>query len=262
MNDLLGIPSRSLVVPDFNRSTCGCDVQALSASVSCHPAFSGCSMADSGSMLSATPLSSSPLSSHRSLQQSVKDAPTHLASGTASRRCHDDHHKSPCGGTELDLNGVTPRVRAPALDLRAAAAAPPTRGCGLQRVDARPGGGETAALLASAALGAAPPGVWRAEPCEASPQEAWPLGATTVAVQNVPARTTQEEILRIFEPDGNYNMENSASPHLRWLTRKPLSAPLYQKRERGAELCVWLEDFLEKLPRTSYDFLGLRRPLA
>ena len=163
-------------------------------------------MADSGSMLSATPLSSSPLSSHRSLQQSVKDAPTHLASGTASRRCHDDHHKSPCGGTELDLNGVTPRVRAPALDLRAAAAAPPTRGCGLQRVDARPGGGETAALLASAALGAAPPGVWRAEPCEASPQEAWPLGATTVAVQNVPARTTQEEILRIFEPDGNCNM--------------------------------------------------------
>ena len=25
------------------------------------------------------------------------------------------------------------------------------------------------------------------------------------------------------------------------------TAPLYQKRERGAELCVWLEDFLEKL---------------
>ena len=23
--------------------------------------------------------------------------------------------------------------------------------------------------------------------------------------------------------------------------------PLYQKLERGAELCVWLEDFLEKL---------------
>ena len=73
-------------------------------------------------------------------------------------------------------------------------------------MDARPGGGETAAPLTSAALGAAPPGVWRAEPREASPWEAWPLGATTVAVQNVPARTTQEEILRTFEPDGNYNM--------------------------------------------------------
>ena len=26
-----------------------------------------------------------------------------------------------------------------------------------------------------------------------------------------------------------------------------LSAPLYQKHERGAQLCVWLEDFQEKL---------------
>ena len=26
-----------------------------------------------------------------------------------------------------------------------------------------------------------------------------------------------------------------------------LSAPLDQERERGAELCLWLEDFLEKL---------------
>ena len=28
-----------------------------------------------------------------------------------------------------------------------------------------------------------------------------------------------------------------------------LSAPLYQKHERGAELCVSPEDFLEKLPK-------------
>ena len=34
------------------------------------------------------------------------------------------------------------------------------------------------------------------------------------------------------------------------------SAPLYQKHGRGAQLCVWLEDFLEKLYR---DFLGFPR---
>ena len=27
--------------------------------------------------------------------------------------------------------------------------------------------------------------------------------------------------------------------------------PLYHKPERGAELCVWLEEFPEQLPRTS-----------
>ena len=31
----------------------------------------------------------------------------------------------------------------------------------------------------------------------------------------------------------------------------PLSARLKQKHERGAQLCVWLEDFLETLPGTS-----------
>ena len=42
-------------------------------------------------------------------------------------------------------------------------------------------------------------------------------------------------------------------------------APLYQKRERGAQLCVSLEDFLEKLywkrPR-SYEVLGTTRILG
>ena len=36
-------------------------------------------------------------------------------------------------------------------------------------------------------------------------------------------------------------------------------APLYQKRERGAWLCVWLEEFLEKLLGIARKFLGVPR---